>query len=69
MDPDNILVYGGLLINLLVVVGGILKFGTWSGRVTVLLEQHQKGLDDHDTRIVDLGREVSHMQGAADADS
>lgn len=53
----------GIVVNLMALLGLIWKFGSWSGRVTALLEDHQKDLTQHDKRIGQAERDISEMRG------
>jgi len=53
----------GIVINLLAIMGLIWKFGSWSGRVTTLLEDHSKDHDKHYQTTSDHGERLAHLEG------
>ena len=53
-------------VNILVMLGFALRFGNWTGRVTTLLEEHQKDHKAHYTTTTELAGRVSRVEGHLD---
>ncbi len=63
-DISFVAILGGIAVNSIVIMALIWRFGSWSGRVTTLLEAHQRDLVVHDKTLGRLDREVAEMRGA-----
>lgn len=63
-DISFVAILIGIGVNLVAVMALIWRFGSWSGRVTTLLEAHQSDLVGHDKTLSRLDREVAEMRGA-----
>lgn len=53
----------GILVNLVALMGLIWKFGSWSGKVTQLLEDHAKDHENHYHTTTDHGERLAHLEG------
>lgn len=61
------LLLGALGLNAVVILRFTWKQGQWNGRVTALLEEHQRDLVQHDKRINQAETDIAHLKGALGA--
>ena len=58
------LILAGLGINLVVILRFTWQQGHWTGKVTTLLDEHQKDLTQHDKRIGSAEQDIAHIKGS-----
>lgn len=53
----------GILVNLIALAGLIWKFGSWSGKVTTLLDAHAEDHLSHFRTSDEQGQRIAHLEG------
>ncbi|MCL7965378.1 MAG: hypothetical protein M8858_08170 [marine benthic group bacterium] len=63
---DGLVITGialGIVVNLVALMALIWKFGSWSGKVTTLLDAHAEDHKNHYTTTDQHTRQIARLQG------